>query len=281
MPNSEPTALFLFAHQDDEFGVFQKIIDERQKGHRVCCAYLTDGGFGGVLPQRRNLESLYVLQQLGVQVQDVFFAGQALAISDARLHEHLESAANWISEWLTGFSKVVSICVPAWEGGHHDHDALHAIMVSIAEERNILGCVRQFSLYNGYGCAGPLFRVLIPLPMNGAVEEISIPWKHRLRFLRYCLCYPSQAMTWAGIFPFVVLRYLTSGMQILQPVSAERTCIRPHDGALYYEKRGFLTWEKMASSLSEWRGTKSEKSANSSRSGDNIKMKKNFKKGSK
>ncbi|MFZ2406725.1 MAG: PIG-L family deacetylase, partial [Methylobacter sp.] len=185
--SEEPVALFLFAHQDDEFGVFQKIIDERQKGHRVCCAYLTDGGFGGVSPQRRNQESLFVLQQLGVQVQDVLFTGHALSIPDGGLHEHLYSAANWISEWFTGFSQVASIYVPAWEGGHHDHDALHAITVSIADRVGILWSMRQFPLYNSYGCVGPLFRVLAPLPMNGAVEETKMSWKHRLHFLRYCL----------------------------------------------------------------------------------------------
>jgi LmbE family N-acetylglucosaminyl deacetylase len=253
MSSIETVALFLFAHQDDEFGVFQKIIDERKKGHRVCCAYLTDGGFGGVSPERRNLESLFVLQQLGVKKQDIFFAGHAMEIPDARLHEHLELAANWIREWLVSYSKVVTICVPAWEGGHHDHDVLHAITVSLAEGRGILECVRQFSLYNSYGCAGPLFSVLKPLPMNGVVEEVRIPWKHRLYFLRYCLCYPSQAVTWLGIFPFVVLHYLSSGKQMLQPVSFDRLLDRPHDGVLYYEKRGFFSWGKMETCLSEWR----------------------------
>lgn len=75
--------LFLFAHRDDEFGVFQKIIDELEKGHRVCCAYLTDRGFNGVSTQRRNRESLFVLQQLGAQRQDIYFAGNALGIPDS------------------------------------------------------------------------------------------------------------------------------------------------------------------------------------------------------
>ena len=253
---AEPVALFLFAHQDDEFGIFQKIIDEQEKGHRVCCAYLTDGVINGCSSQRRNLESLFVLQQLGVQKQDIFFAGHELAIEDARLHEHLESAANWISEWLAGFSQVASICVPAWEGGHHDHDALHAITVRIAEERGILGCVRQFSLYNGYGCIGPLFRVCVPLPFNGAIEKTSIPWGNRLKFLRYCLSYSSQAKTWIGLFPFVAFHYLVVGKQLLQPVSVDRIQHRPHNGELYYEWRGFSTWEKMSALLSNWRCTR-------------------------
>ena len=32
-----PAALFLFAHQDDEFGIFQKIVDELHAGSHVCC----------------------------------------------------------------------------------------------------------------------------------------------------------------------------------------------------------------------------------------------------
>jgi len=249
----EPAALFLFAHQDDEFGVFQKIVEERQKGNRVCCAYLTDGGFNGVSPQRRNRESLTVLQRMGVEPQDVIFAGDILGIPDGKLHDHLAASADWIDNWLAGFTHVVSICVPAWEGGHHDHDALHAITVIIAERRNMSAIVRQFPLYNAQGCVGPFFKVLHPLPLNGPVEETVIPWGNRSRFLRNCLGYPSQAVTWMGIFPFAVFHYMSSGKQALQPVLSARLNTRPHDGVLYYEMRGFFTWAEMDSCLSAWR----------------------------
>jgi LmbE family N-acetylglucosaminyl deacetylase len=253
MASATPTALFLFAHQDDEFGVFQMIIDHRAKGHRVCCAYLTDGGFNGCSVERRNRESLFVLRQLRVEEQDVSFVGQTLAIPDARLHEHLESAAAWVDGWIGGFADVDLICVPAWEGGHHDHDALHAIGVIVAERRGLLLRVRQFPLYNGYRRPGPLFRVLAPLPMNGEIEEVRIPWRNRLRFLRYCLCYPSQAKTWLGLFPFTAVHYLSGRKQTLQPVSSARLLDRPHGGKLYYERRGFFTWNAMTACLSRWR----------------------------
>lgn len=243
-------SVFLFAHQDDEFGIFQNIIEEQRRGCRIVCAYLTDGGASSL---RRNQESLVVLRKLGVQEQDVFFMGHSLSIPDAGLHGHLEPAANWIREWLSGFSQVTSIYIPAWEGGHHDHDALHAITVSVAHEMGILTRVRQFPLYNGYGLAGPLFRVFLPLPLNGEVERARISWKSRFRFLCYCLSYPSQAKTWIGLFPFVALHYLVNGKQLLQPVSVERIHSRPHDGPLYYERRGFSTWEEMATRLSKWR----------------------------
>lgn len=255
MAFAKQVALFFFAHQDDECGIFQKISDERRQGHRVCCAYLTDGGFNGVSPQRRNRESVSVLTQLGVQRHDVIFSGQALSILDTKLPEHLNLAAKWIRQWVSSFSQVISIYVPAWEGGHLDHDALHAVTVSIADELGILGCVRQFPLYNGYGCAGPLFRVFVPLPLNGPIEKTRIPWGNRIQFLRHCLSYPSQAKTWIGLFPPVALHYIASGTQLLQPVSAKRIHNRPHDGRLYYERRGLFTWEKMTTYLSEWQST--------------------------
>lgn len=253
--STQPVVLFLFAHQDDETGVFQKIFDEKKKGHRVCCAYLTDGNCNRVSSIRRNKESLSVLHRQGVQEQDVYFAGSDLAIPDGQLHEHLAAAANWIHEWITNYSKVDLICVPAWEGGHHDHDALHAITVSVADDLGILKYVYQFSLYNAHCCIGPFFRVLAPLPMNGVVEQTRMPLKHRFRFLCYCLSYPSQAKTWLGMFPFFLFHYILNGAQELQPVSSARILFRPHDGALYYEKRGFITWAEMSVKLAFWRTT--------------------------
>lgn len=247
-----PVTLFLFAHQDDEFGVFQKIIDEQSIGRHVFCAYLTDGAFEGQSSLRRNRESLAVLTKLGLQEEDIFFAGHKLAIPDGNLPDHLKTASDWLANWLSSFSMVTAIYLPAWEGGHHDHDALHAMGVILAEEAGLIKAVRQFPLYNGYKCRGPLFRVFLPLPMNGDIERKKIPWINRRRFLGYCLSYPSQMTTWLGLFPFVLLHYIFYGTQMLQTVSLERIKSRPHNGPLYYERRGFLTWEKMSNTLSGW-----------------------------
>ena len=250
MSSTQPVALFIFAHQDDEFGVFQKIIDEQRHGRRVLCAYLTNGAIEGGSSLRRNRESLAVLMKLGVQEEDIYFAGQMLSIPDGGLSDHLNVATDWIVNWFARYPLVRAIYLPAWEGGHHDHDALHAIGVIVAEESGLTKVVWQFPLYNGYKCGGPLFRVLLPLPMNGDLEVIKVPWANRLRFLRYCLSYPSQTTTWVGLFPFVLLHYVFYGTQVLQTVSRERIRHRPHEGLLYYEKRQFCTWEKMSDRLS-------------------------------
>lgn len=247
-------ALFLFAHQDDEFGVLQRILDCRARGLRVACAYLTDGRTASASAGQRNRESLAVLSSLGVAPDDVFFAGLELGIGDAQLPRHLERAAAWIARWLDRYPQVEALHVTAWEGGHHDHDALHALAVTLAFERGLLARTWQFSLYQASGLPGPLFRVLAPLPRNGPVQALPIPWRMRLRHLKACLSYPSQRTTWIGLFPFVALHYLLRGVEQLQPVAPERLGERPHAGALYYEKRKFFTWPQMAQAIAAWRG---------------------------
>lgn len=247
------TALFLFAHQDDEFGVYQRILACRQRGLRVACAYLTDGQTASATAEQRNRESLGVLARLGVAPEDVFFAGAELGIGDARLPRHLTKAAAWIARWLDRYPLVDALYAPAWEGGHHDHDALHALAVTLAAERGLLGRTWQFSLYQAKGLPGPLFRVLAPISDNGPAVAIGIPWRARLTHLRACLSYPSQRTTWIGLFPFVLLHYLLRGVEQLQPVAPARLEQRPHAGALYYEKRRFFTWPQMQAALQDWR----------------------------
>jgi len=243
-PGSQPTALFLFAHQDDEFGVFQQILNEQQEGRMVLCAYLTDGGSPGVSPAVRNAESLRVLAALGVPEKNVIFAGEQLGIRDAALPENMPVAEKFLRRILGEYA-VERIYVTAWEGGHHDHDALHAVTVRLSYALGRQAEVSQYSLYHGKNCPGPFFSVLRPLSENGMVDKQVISFKNRLRFLSYCLSYPSQRKTWIGLFPFVFMRYLFSPYQELQGVSIERLKCRPHGGDLYYEKRKFFTWSRM------------------------------------
>jgi LmbE family N-acetylglucosaminyl deacetylase len=248
-----PVALFLFAHQDDEFGVFPVIDDCLRRGTRVVCAYLTRGP-NGIAP-RRNAESTRVLTALGVNPEDILFAGDQLGIDDTMLLTALERADAWIVQWFSSFAAIERIHVLAWEGGHHDHDALHALAAQVADRLGLLARLRQFALYNGYRCPGPLFRVLAPLAANGPVESFRIPLSRRLVHLRSCLQYPSQRMTWVGLFPFVLLHYIIRGRQSLQAVRLERIEERPHADTLYYEARKFCTWEQMQATLREWRRT--------------------------
>ena len=240
-------ALFLFCHQDDEFAVYHQILLERSFGHRVICFYVTSGVSYGGNPDRRNSESLAVLQKLGVTREDIYFVGQQLSIPDGHLLDHLPKALSWLKTFLVEHKEIANLYIPAWEGGHPDHDALHFLSVKICSDLGTLNGVLQFPLYNAANCFWKFFRVLSPLTENGPVLKDSISWVNRIRFARHSLHYPSQWKSWLGLFPLYLLHLLMNGKQYLQGVNPERISQKPHAGKLYYERRNFATWRQMQS----------------------------------
>jgi hypothetical protein len=201
---------------------------------------------------RRNNETIDVLGRLGMDAEDIIFVGSILGIDDQSLIDNIPVASAWLQQWLGSVGGVEAIYTPAWEGGHSDHDTLHAISAQVCHNLGLLDKLRQYSLYNSYQRSWQFFRALYPLPANGTVERVRVPWPLRFRFLAYSFLYPSQLKGWLGIFPFFVLHYFFKGTSQLQTVSLARITQRPHPGALYYETRGFSTWEYMHSQISDW-----------------------------
>lgn len=247
------TALFLFPHQDDEFGVFKQIQLELALGRRVVCAYLTTGVDEAGDPTERNDESLKILTKLGVLSEDIVFPGTEYLIHDKCLMYNLDKVASWFSSWFDEAGSPVKIYIPCWEGGHPDHDALHGTVVRIAARNDKLHVVRQFSLYNAYRCKRPFFRVLSPIKLNGPVEKVIITFGERFYYNYLAVTgYPSQRKSWIGLYPFFLMHHLFYGTQELQDVTVERTYDRPHEGNLYYENRGFAKFEDLILQLNNW-----------------------------
>lgn len=230
-------SLFVFAHPDDEFGCFESIRVEVESGRRAVCFYLTDGGYGGQPVARREEESIRVLSSLGVRAKDVHFLGAELGVGDGVLHENMERVAGELSSAIRRVGPVGSLYVPAWEGGHQDHDAAHVIALAACGWSNFSGLAWQFSLYHGAGLPGPFFHVMKPLPDNGVCVTQRIPMVRRIRYLKLCLSYPSQWKTWLGLFPFVFFRLLFGVGYSIQRVDLHRVRQRPHSGMLLYERR--------------------------------------------
>lgn len=243
-----PVALFLFAHQDDEFGVFARIEQELRTGRRALCVYVTDGA-ATADPNLREAESRAVLQKLGVPTNDILFVGQLLRIGDGQLHQHTGTFANWLTNFVNLHPTVDSCFVPAWEGRHPDHDLLHAIAVEVLSTRDSITKIWQYPLYNARNCPSPFFRLLSPLPENGPVNRSPISLRNRLRYFKLCLSYSSQWRSWIGLFPFACLHYLWNGVQQLQYVDRARLSQPPHNRPLYYERRNFLDWSTLQSPL--------------------------------
>jgi hypothetical protein len=233
--------VFLFAHQDDEFGVFHALERSVAAGRQPFCLYLTNGDFGGQDVAVRNRESQAVLASLGVRAEDCLFVGQEEGISDGALSGSLGKAYRSVARRLANV-RIDTLYLLAYEGGHQDHDATHVIGCRLAgrlQPRRM----RQFPLYHGKGLPGPLFRVLAPIRENGNMFSENISWRRRFAYIAACLHYRSQWKTWLGLFPFVALKLIFSGRQHLQGVDARRCRARPHAGALLYERRGFMHYE--------------------------------------
>jgi LmbE family N-acetylglucosaminyl deacetylase len=238
--------LFLFAHQDDECGVFEAINTSLMSKKIVHCFFFTSGTLNGLNSKYRDEESQKVLLMLGVKIQNIYFIGSEFCIPDCKLVNYLDFTFQFILKILNNYNKDnINIYLPALEGGHPDHDALHIAGVSAAHSFGLIQNTYQYPLYNGSQCIGPFFRVLSPLIENGDVMRSKITFYNRLRFLGFCLRYPSQRKTWIGLFPFFVHHYFFWGTQVIQAVSICRLRQRPHPGKLYYERRKFSTWEKM------------------------------------
>jgi LmbE family N-acetylglucosaminyl deacetylase len=252
-PGAAEIALFLFPHQDDEFGVFHQIESERERARTVCCVYFTTGVAAGESPAQRNAESLSGLRALAVSESCIHFLGVRLGISDGALPHHTLAVAAWLEKTLLENPDIATVYVPAWEGGHSDHDALHACALHALRASASKAQCFQFPLYHAAGCVGPFFQVLSPLAANGVVARTHIPILNRLRYLRLLFIYRSQWKSWIGLFPFVLLHALVNGTQALQPVHAQRLSERPHAGLLYYEKRKFSTWAAVRASIEKLR----------------------------
>lgn len=242
--------LAVFAHPDDEFAVFPWLESALASGREVVAVWLTDGGWGGQDVARRRGESVSVLSALGMDPAHMHFFGEEWAIADGELHLRLHEVVPRLLERL-GQTVGGEVLMPAWEGGHHDHDASHLCGIALARARG--AAMWQYSLYHGEGLSGPWFKVLSPLSANGACEVLPTRFGARLGHAARCLRYRSQWKSFVGLLPFYLWRMRRADAFWRQPVDVARTAQRPHAGAMLYERRGGPQWADFAAATRAYR----------------------------
>jgi len=232
--------VLLLPHPDDEFAVFAWIEDAQRAGRAVHCLWLTDGGWGGQEVSRRRMESEKVLTRMGLNDSSFHFIGEQQGLPDGELHHHIVRAYEAVADCIARIGDA-QVLVPAWEGGHQDHDIAHLIGAALA--RRSRAQILQYSIYQGEGLAGPMFRIMHPLPANGPVQSASPSLPQRVSYVTACLDYRSQWKSFIGLLPFYALRMFSRHPFQLQSLQEGRTRQRPHQGALLYERRGGPTHE--------------------------------------
>ncbi|WP_417452909.1 PIG-L deacetylase family protein [Kiloniella sp.] len=242
--------VFLFSHQDDEFGVFKVIDDLVSSKHDVHIVYLTTGTLDGSISIRRNTESIDVLSKLGIKKKQIHFIGCENELCDGKLYQNLHIAEKNLDTLFNLIGPPSTLYIHAWEGGHQDHDAAHILGLAMAQKHACLEQTFQFSLYNGYTLPWVLYNVLKPIPENGPVQRTQISWTDRMRFITYCCRYPSQLKTWIGLLPFTLINYLLDGHQKLQLCDINRIQHPPHTGVLLYQARKVLNYKNFNEGVS-------------------------------
>lgn len=234
---------FLYPHQDDETGTFKLIDSYIKKKIEVYCIFVTTGLLTNPKNNYRNSESLNILRKFNVKKKNIIFAGLALNIKVNQLTDNLENFYNYLIKKIN--KKHDILYIPAWEGGNPDHDALHAIVVTMGKKFNFLDRIYQYPLYNNKGCKLNFFKVLSPISENGKIIKIKINLFERIKYIFLFLQYPSQFISWIGLFPFFFIKTLFFGEQQIQLVDFNRIYQKPHRGKLYYEVRNWIRWDQM------------------------------------
>jgi len=238
------TALFVFAHQDDEVMMAPRIDFERLRGADVYCVYLTDGG-ARARPGARDRESVRALARLGIESGRILFLGSRRPIRAGELVSRLDVALEDLEGWMSGVDAGPVYC-PAWEGGNPDHDAAQLVAAAFAQRRGALDRCAELPLYHGFGTIGPMFRTMSPLPPRDAWATRRFSSRDGMRYVALPFCFPSQWRTWLGLFPSSFLRLAVVRREVIRPVDVTRYGARPHAGELFYERRFRYPWSRFA-----------------------------------
>lgn len=231
---SRQSVLFLFAHNDDEFFVLPRLEREVAEGHDVLCIYTTDGAAYDESPMRRLKESYAVLSPRGISSENIIPLGTQRGIRDGLSFRSL--AELWQQLTIVTQGKRFSrIYVPAWEGGHADHDAAHLLAVALAQLQG--SEVYEFSLYHSLGAVGPIISAMSLIPLSGTIVHEPVTLRGALSWLLASRHYRTQRRAFLGLLPLSLPQILLHRALPLRRVENRDYRCRPHSGPMFYETR--------------------------------------------
>lgn len=236
MPGTPKTpALFLFAHHDDEFFIavtMRRLVAARLP---VAAVWLTRGGLHG---DRREAESRQAMELIGVDPSSQYF----LRLPDGHVLDNLEDVVTRLSRLLRKL-RPASVFVPAFEGGHPDHDTAQlAAALAIRRMSHIQHpTLYEFPLYSRSGAM--LLRVGEFIPGTTEIRQTPVKLRDRLLKRRLAVTFRSQrAIIWplTGLRGGPMMVHVKGEPYRRVPASRDYT-VRPHPGRLAYE---FYTSER-------------------------------------
>lgn len=237
-------ALFLLAHNDDEFFISPRILHEKRSGARVRIVFLTHGSIYGAPSDKRSAESAKALASLGIGATDIFALGERESIFDMSLCDKMDAAALALESRFAD-SPPGRIYTHAWEGGHPDHDSAHLLGAFLAKRFGLLDDLYEFPCYGGG--FGSVARVMRLRSCVGEVIERRLTLREGLRALSLMRYFQSQWKSLIGLIPEASWRLLVLRRETLRKVSERDYHAPPHPGRLFYERRYHISFDAFVS----------------------------------
>ncbi len=230
---SPGAALFVLAHHDDEVFCAGHLRRALLEGKRVLLLWATAGGLAPA--GRRVLDGTRVARGLGLAPGRC----RDLHLPDQGALPHVEAIATAAAELLDAAQVAgappPSVFVPAYEGGHPDHDAVNLAVAVLRSWRPGIGA-REFPLYRR-GRAG--LSVQAPQPAAGTAPapfEILELGAGALA-LRRRLVGANASQALPSLLPLLALAWAQGAgrAEPSRPLPAHDYARPPHGGALLYE----------------------------------------------
>tara|TARA_A100001015_G_C15033150_1_gene734445 strand:+ start:1694 stop:2470 length:777 start_codon:yes stop_codon:yes gene_type:complete len=237
--------IIVLAHQDDEFCLFNRIINFKDKKN-IYIFYMTSGmnvNSNKKYLNHRDLESIKVLRKLGISKKNIFFLGRKLSINNNQLHNNLQKAFPELVKKLKKINGTKIGYTHSLEGGHEDHDACYYLVKIANYKYKFFQSCFQFPAYNGEKLPYIFFRVFSPIKKNGKIYQLKYKFIDRFKFIYLLFFYKSQFKIWIGLYPFIIFKYLFYKSDSVQEIRINNTIRRPHIGKLLYEKRKFCKYK--------------------------------------
>ena len=236
------TTLVLLPHQDDEIFSLTGLSYRISKGERVVAAFLTDGSFLGHSPEVRDNESRACLAAIGILEPDLHFLHRKTGVRDMALVGSLALVWPQLLS-LAQQTSCSALIMPAWEGGHPDHDAAYLLGTALAR-RFPSARAEQVFMYNGAGTSHPFFRTMSPLAASTQMTGDCVPYRAGIATLASIRRFPSQWRSLWPLAPGIAKRLLLERRDATQEIRPDAASKRPPGGSLFYERLGRMSWAR-------------------------------------
>jgi LmbE family N-acetylglucosaminyl deacetylase len=222
------------AHHDDEVFCAGHLLRAKTAGKRLRILWASASGLAPA--GRRLLEGARVGRLLGLASG----AAHELRLPDQSAMFHIASIARAAEALLDaaradGDDEAPVVYVPAYEGGHPDHDAVNLAVAVVCSRRPELRA-REFPLYRRGGAG---LSVQSPQPAAGTAPERFdlLPLGNDALALRRCLARANASQLLPSLLPLLALAWAAGRgrAEPSRPLPAHDYTRPPHRGALLYE----------------------------------------------